>query len=484
MVPEHLAFGGGAQETTIHPGVAVYVLLAVVLVLFLPRRSAIAPFLFAYFTVTLGQVVVLGSVHFTVLRFLILAGLVRMAFTQGTSSGGRLAGGLNGIDKVVILWSVSAVIAIVLYFRESGATVKAMGTLLDTLGGYVAVRFLIPDGPAMRRAIKTLAAICAVNGASMIYEKVSGINLFGYMGGLPVEAFVRDGHIRASGVFGYLWAGAFAGASVPLFVWLWSERKSRPAALIGFAGATAMVIASYSSTSFLAYGGAILAFAFWPLRQKMRFIRWGLAVILITLHIVMKAPVWALIARVNLTGSSAGTQRYMLVDMTIRHFSAWWLIGTDAYQKWGWDSWDLCNQFVAVALTGGLFTLIFYIAIFKRCFGSIGATRKLVEGNRSQEWFLWCFASALFATVVAHFGINYMAQLIMGFFTLVACIVVATSEARQAAIQTVATPAPARGHLALAPRAAVGTLALRKVKPEMGHRASKPKRERPLWLKA
>ena len=33
-----------------------------------------------------------------------------------------------------------------------------------------------------------------------------------------------------------------------------------------------------------------------------------------------------------------------------------------------------------------------------------------------QEWMLWCFGSALFAIVVAHFGINYMAQLIMGFF--------------------------------------------------------------------
>jgi hypothetical protein len=440
MVPEHLQFGGGATETQIHPLVAVYLLVAILLILALPRTRAIAPFLFVCFTIPMGQVVVLGSLHFTVLRFLILTGLARMAFFRGTSSGGRFAGGFNGIDKVVVLWSVSAAILFVLHFRETAATIKATGTLLDTLGGYLVVRFLIPDGETIRRTIKVLAAVCAVNGAFMIYEKISGINLFGLLGGVPLQAFVRDGHIRASGVFGYLWAGAFAGALVPLFVWLWSERKLRTAALIGFAGTTAMVIASYSSTSYLAYGGALVGLAFWPLRQTMRFIRWALVIILVGLHMVMKAPVWALIGRVNLTGSSSGSQRYMLVDMTIRHFSDWWVAGTDAYTKWGFDSWDLCNQFVAVALTGGLLSLIFYVAIFKRCFSSIGTARRLVNGDRGQEWFLWCFASSLFATVVAHFGINYMAQLIMGFFALVACISVATLETMPAMVKEAKTP--------------------------------------------
>ena len=44
--------------------------------------------------------------------------------------------------------------------------------------------------------------------------------------------------------------------------------------------------------------------------------------------------------------------------------------------------WDLCNQFVVVALTGGLLTLVFYIAIFSRSFGAIGTARKLVNGDR------------------------------------------------------------------------------------------------------
>jgi hypothetical protein len=447
MVPEHLQFGGGATETTIHPLVAVYLLIAIVLILTLPRGKVIAPFLVAFFTIPIGQVVVLGGFHFTALRLLILAGLARRATFQ-KSSGGKYPGGFNGVDWVVVLWSVSALVTFSLEYRQTQALVNALGTLLDTLGGYLVVRSLVPDGEAMRRTMKVLAAITVILGVCMINEKISHINVFGLVGGIPLAVTIRDGHIRSSGTLGCLYAGAFAGVLIPLFLWLWTEGKFRMAAAAGLAGATAMVVTSYSSTSWMAFLGGLLGIAFWPIRKQMRVVRWGLVSILVGLQMVMKAPVWALIARIDLTGSSSGYQRYQLVDMCIRHFSAWWLLGTKSYTSWGWDSWDLCNQFVAVALTGGLLTLIFYIAIFKRSFRAIGMTRKLVNGDHKQEWLLWCLGSALFGTVVAHFGINYMAQLIMGFFPLVVCISVATFEARQ----TVAVKVGGQEQPAFAPR--------------------------------
>jgi hypothetical protein len=275
----------------------------------------------------------------------------------------------------------------------------------------------------------------------MINEQVSHINVFGLVGGVSREVVVRDGHIRSTGTLGCLHAGAFAGVLIPIFLWLWTQGKCRAAALAGLFGAMAMVFTSYSSTSWLALMGSLVGLAFWPLRQQMRIIRWGILLGLVSLHLVMKAPVWALIARIDLTGSSSSDQRYMLVDMTIRRFKDWWLLGSKDYVTWGWGSWDLCNQFVAVALTGGLLALICYVLIFSRSFSAIGKARKLVNGDRGQEWLFWCLGSTLFATVVAHFGINYMAQLIMGFFPLVACISVATSNAKQVISQTAEAPA-------------------------------------------
>lgn len=473
MVPEHLHFGGGADETALYPVVAVYLLLAIVLILVLPRQKAIAAFLFAFFTIPIEQVVVLGGFHFTALRFLVLAGLARRVFSRKTSSDR-----FGGVDWAVVLWSISAAVCFCLEYKETGAIVRQAGNLLDTLGGFLVVRFLVPDGETMRRTFKTLAAISLVLGICMTYEHFGHRNVFGYLGYPSFEVVVRNGRIRAGGTLGCLHAGAFAGVLIPLFFWLWTEGKSRMAACGGLIGATAMVITSSSSTSYLALGASLGGLAFWPFRERMRVVRWGLVCILVGLHIVMKAPVWALIQRIDLTGASSGNQRYMLVDMTIRNFSDWWLVGTKEYVKWGWESWDLCNQFVSVALTGGLLTLIFYIAIFQRCFSSIGTARKLAIGNRNQELLIWCLGSSLFGTVIAHFGINYMAQLIMAFFVLVVCIVVATSEARQTIAQEVV--APAREQFTFSAGAVGNYLPLRTAKKEAGHAISKRRRVRPV----
>jgi hypothetical protein len=383
--------------------------------------------------------VVLGGFHFTALRILILAVLARRLSYPKCD---KYPGGFNAIDRVTILWSISAVIAFYLQFPGASAAIQGAGNLLDTLGGYLAVRSLIFDGETMRRTIKTLAAICVILGVCMLNEQISHINVFGLLGGAG-GVTVRNGKIRSGATLGCLYAGAFSGVLIPLFLWLWNEKNSRIVAIAGLFGATAMVITSNSSTSQLALIGSVMGLCFWPLRKKMRQIRWGLVCALVGLHLYMKAPVWALIARIDFTGSSSGDQRYFLVDMTIRHFSSWWLIGTPDYVNWGWDSWDLCNQFVAVALTGGLLSLIFYIAIFSEGFGAIGNARKRISGNRRQEWKLWCFGSTLFATVVAHFGINYMAQLIMGFLPLVACISVVSFEAKRAAVCVTKTNASA-----------------------------------------
>jgi hypothetical protein len=436
--PANIRFGGGAAETILNPLVAVWMLIAVVLILTLPRRSLITCFLVSCLCIPAAQVVVVGGVHFTVLRILIIAGLVRRAAEPRSSLGGKFPGGFNGVDRVVVLWTVSELIVTSLQWMDKQALIHSLGDFIDAVGGYLVLRFLITDREVIRRTIAVLAVICVIQGLCMLNEQITHVNVFGYIGG-HVGITVRDGKLRAEGVMGCLYAGAFAGVSIPLFLWLWNQRKARMIACVGIAGAITMAITSNSSTSLLAIGGSLLGLAFWPLRKQMRLIRWAFSLTLIGLHMVMNGPVWSLIARVDLTGSSSGYHRYYLVDNCIRHFSDWWLLGYKYYNNWGWDMWDLCNQFVVAALTGGLITLVFYIAIFSRSFGAIGTARKLVNGDRAQEWLLWCLGADLFANVVAHFGINYMAQMMMTLFPLLACISVATFEARQS-VRAAETP--------------------------------------------
>jgi hypothetical protein len=173
----------------------------------------------------------------------------------------------------------------------------------------------------------------------------------------------------------------------------------------------------------------------------MRLARWGIMGILVGLHLVMHGPVWSLIEKIDLTGGSSSYHRYMLVDNCIRHFADWWLLGSKTYGDWGFVMFDVCNQFILTGLRGGLLTLLIYIGIYKQSFGAIGIARKRVQGDRKQEWFFWCIASALFTTVVASFGIYFSVHLFVCFACLLAGISVATLEGRRARVR--AEPVPA-----------------------------------------
>lgn len=427
-MPENFIYGGGSTSTVLHPLVAVWVFIAVVLILTLSRNKIIVPFLLVFFTTPVGQVLVLNGVHLTMHQILILSVLARMVACRG-ASGARFPGGFNALDKVVVLWAVAAFVVQSLQWMQLQPFIKFLGDLILSLGGYLAARFLIPDREAVRRTVKVMAAICLLQGACMVREQFTHQNVFGFLEvGAPE---IRDGHVRSNGVMGALYGGSFAGILIPLFLWALTEKKSRIAGCVGLAAATVMAFTSHATTSWMAYGAGILGLAFWPLREQMRLVRWGIVGTLAGLHIVMHGPVWSLIEKIDLTGGSSNYHRYMLVDNCIRNFSDWWLLGYANYGSWGYDMWDLCNQFVAVAVTGGLISLVLFIMIYSRSFGAIGNARKQVRGNPKQEWFLWCLGSALFAYLVASFGINYMVYLQMAWFPLLGLVSVEAMQSVQ-----------------------------------------------------
>src|SRR5260370_41970958 len=112
----------------------------------------------------------------------------------------------------------------------------------------------------------------------------------------------------------------------------------------------------------------------------------------------------------------------MLVDQCIKHFSDWWLIGVKNYDEWGFDMWDLGNQYVASAVTGGLATLVMFILVISRSFGRLGTARKLAEGDLDREWCMWCLGAAVLSHVVAYFGIGYFDQMQVAWYALLAII--------------------------------------------------------------
>jgi len=414
-----------------HPVVLLLLIVGIACVFLLPRKYVIVPLLLITFLTPFGQQLYIAGAHFFVTRILILCGLGRIAWTKITSGAQIIPAGMNPVDKAFVVCTIYLAVACVLLFRETPALVNQAivnqcGFLIDALGGYFLLRFLIRDEKDILRVAKTFAVIVCVLGFTMSYEKIHGQNLFGFIGG-RMTPFIRDGAIRAQAIFeGPIPAGTFAAPLLCLFAWLWHSGKSKLLGAAGIIGATVMVVTSASSTPLLAYMAVILGISMWPLRKKMRAIRWGLVVLLVSLHLAMKAPVWFLINHVDLVAGNSGYHRAELIDMCVKHFSDWWLIGVKSSADWGWDMWDQANQFVSEAEGGGLVTLISFVLMISRSFGKIGTARKLASGDRNKEWLLWLLGVALFSHVVAFFGISYNDQTTYSWYVLLVVISAAT----------------------------------------------------------
>jgi hypothetical protein len=426
VVPENLRYGGGAGETILNPAVALVLLITGLLILFLPQRKALIPFLFTSILIPEDQVLVIAGVHFPLLRILILFGMVRIFLVKGAGEWKIFSGGMNRLDKAVIALALTSAIAGVLLFQNSQAVVYQAGSLFSAFCLYFFLRCLIRDLEDVNRVLRVLAVVVVILACIMTYERLTGgKNPYGYLGGANAKYFSadldRDGTIRATASFGTpIIAGVFGAITVPLFAGLWlSDRTQRGVAMLGIFSGTVITLMSNSSTPVMAYGAAVLGFALWQFRNMMRIFRWAIVISLVFLQMVMKAPVYHLITRIDISGSSY--HRYALIDQTVHHFWDWWLVGTASNASWGWDMWDTANQYVASAITGGLLTLIFFISVLVHGFKYVGRARK-ATADKHEALFLWALGVTLFAYTVAFFGISLWDQSVVEWNTLLAII--------------------------------------------------------------
>ena len=134
---------------------------------------------------------------------------------------------------------------------------------------------------------------------------------------------------------------------------------------------------------------------------------------------VMKAPIYHLVTRLDISGSSY--HRYALIDQTVHHFWDWWLVGTASNASWGWDMWDTANQYVSDAIGGGVLSLILFIAVLVYGFKYVGRAAKATM-NKEQALFCWALGATLFSYTVAFFGISLWDQSIVEWYMLLALI--------------------------------------------------------------
>jgi hypothetical protein len=430
----NIQIGSGADGSNMHPIVLVITLLAVLATFSLPKRYALVPLIVVAFLTPWGQELSFGGLHFFAHRIVIIAGLIRLFRTRLSSKSSLFVPKLQLIDKAVFALILIHTMVFVLVNRTLSSITYESGFLLEAGGGYLVCRYFIQNQDAVLQVSKALVIVAAVLSLCMGFEFLTRVNVFSYINSDPIVPWIRLGRVRAQGTFANsITSGTFGATLFPLCFWLWKTGKDKLLGILGLVASTVIVVTSMSGTGITTFLGGILALCLWPIRKYMRRVRWGIVATVLLLALVMKAPVWFIIARFDVVGGH-GWDRAHLIDLAARHFFDWALLGTKDNATWGFVTWDQCDEYVFQAESGGIACFILLIVIISRGFGMIGRARKRVEGRR-QEWFFWCLGAVLFTHVMGFWGIDYFDRIRVWWYLFLAMIPAATMAIRASSTQ-------------------------------------------------
>ena len=414
---------------------ALFLVAAVLLTWCLPRRLAALPLLTSALYMTEGQWLDIGGAHFTQPRLIILAGLLRILVRREV-----IAGGLQTVDKLMLLWG--ALIMVTSIAHQSSLLMFRTGLVWTELGAYLLFRVFLQDLEDVAAVLKAIAVVFAPVAGLLLYEKQTGWNPYSLLGGVNEWAAVRNDSIRAAGPFSHAILAGTAGASAIGFAWaLWS--KSAPLSVLCAAMGLAIVYASTSSGPVLMVVFVCLGMAAWLCRDSMGWVRTIMLSLILALALIMKAPIYFLIARIDIVGGSQGWFRAKLIDSSIDHLSEWWLAGTDYTRHWmatgiaaNENHTDMTNHFLSMGVTGGLPLMLSFMGVVAVSFYNVGVAVRQREAAkaRNDQLFSWALGALLFGFILNFLSITLFDQSVMFFWLTVASIAATRAQTRRAPV--------------------------------------------------
>jgi hypothetical protein len=290
----------------------------------------------------------------------------------------------------------------------------------------------------------------------MVVEQAVGKNLFASLGGIPETVIERNGRLRAQGPFRHpILAGTVGATCLPLMLGIW--RSNRMAAMIGAAASVMMVLASASSgpvVSLLVGAGVVMC---WRFRRHAKRAVWAGIAGYLLIELISSRPAYhVIVTRLDFTGSSTAYYRARLIDTTVKHFSEWWMFGTDYTRHWipsgigsvlaNGKHIDVTNYYIGFGIAGGLLAILLVLAIIRRCLADVIEHVNDEEGEdaHGEKFMIWCVGASLFSHAVSGLSIAYFDQSQTFFWLSVATLSsLIAVHGRAAAREPLPDPGPA-----------------------------------------
>jgi hypothetical protein len=404
--------------TLLDPLGAAAVAILGIATLIVPRRAALIPYIILICFVPCTQRVSVFGLDFNLMRILILFGWARV-FMKGEYRGFELM----KLDKLMLAFILVKSAVYVVLHKNFGAVITMSGMGMEALGGYFLVRMFVRSWDDVMLLAKAIAIIAVPTAITFIIEKATHKNLFSVFGGVPEITMIRYGKLRATGALGNpILAGCYWAGLLPIVGALTWARGSVTKLLgpTGIVCSLVIIMACASSTPMAATMAAFLGAALFKLRHRMADIRKGVVYTLCGLHLVMKGPVWHLLARIDLVGGSTGYHRFLLVDQWLRRIPEWAPIGVKGTYHWGWGLADITNQYVLESVRGGMAGFVLFMWMLWVAFAYLGQVWRSVEKDRQLLAMSWGLGVALFTHCMAFIAVSYFGQMYFGFIMNVA----------------------------------------------------------------
>ena len=375
---------------------AVSILVVLIfVVLGASRRVALLGMMAGVLYLTQSQQVQVIGFNFFAMRFIELAGFIRV-MSRREFSFARL----NGIDRAM-LW-LYGFVTIVYLLRASDGQAYQIGSTMDALLCYFTFRGLIGDIEDYKWFLRAFLVLLVPFTVLVLMESITRHNPFLILGGSGEYGWLREGRLRCQGSFRHpSLLGTLGAAYFPLYLGLVFSKPERLRAFFGIACCLIIVWASNSGGPLSAAAMGVVGWLFWRIRTEMRKVRWAIVGFIALAAVLMKAPVWYLIARMGDITGGDGWHRAFLLEVSFNHLSQWWFAGIPIKETWDWFPYvldstggaDITNQFIAFAFTAGLGALVLFIVLLKRAFGSLGRALQSVRSGPEEtgetEFLLW-----------------------------------------------------------------------------------------------
>jgi hypothetical protein len=392
-------------------------------------RTALMGMMAGVLYLTQAQQIEVAGFNFFAIRFLELAGFVRVISRQEYSFRQR-----NGIDRALLL--LYGYTATVFLLRSTEGVGNQVGMAVDAFLCYFTFRGLIRGMDDFFWFLRALVILLVPYTLFVVIESGTDHNLFSLLGGITGgENWMRHGRPRCFGSFRQPdTLGMFGACFLPLYIALACIRTERKRAIAGIGLCLTIVWAANCGGAASAAAASLLGWGLWRVRAQMRKVRWCLVGLIIALALVMKSPVWYVFARASsITGGDGWTRSY-LFDKTYEHFGQWWLAGMPLIDTNSWFPFtlpgigtaDITNGYIWFGLTAGLGAMVLFISLLTRAFSHLGKAMALVRTGPHQsdgaEFLLWGLGVMLLVHIVNWFGIIYFDQMYVVWFMQLAAI--------------------------------------------------------------